>query len=141
MVSILISPERLMLPTRDTEALPDDTSFNPHQPRKADATIVFLGRAQPNFGFNPHQPRKADATPFSRVFVPKRMGFNPHQPRKADATYQAQISNAAGTVSILISPERLMLRSSIPSTSCFPKACFNPHQPRKADATKDKYDN
>ncbi len=40
-VSILISPEGLMLQVSSFSSMLGGTGFNPHQPRRADATVSF----------------------------------------------------------------------------------------------------
>ncbi len=63
--------------------------------------------------------------------------FNPHQPRRADATWPPAfaIQTVNDLVSILISPEGLMLLGVITYNRRETLKGFNPHQPRRADAT------
>ena len=60
--------------------------FNPHRPRRADATRT-RPRARPcRSCFNPHRPRRADATRRLWHRGSSSCCFNPHRPRRADAT-------------------------------------------------------
>ena len=64
------------------------TSFNDHQPQKADVTrLQRLEQRRDLLGFNDHQPQKADVTRMPVVEIQLRDGFNDHQPQTADATY------------------------------------------------------
>ena len=110
-VSILTRLERRMLPVRIKTYFCKAGCFNPHPPRKADATVSGVGRhtgrrdvsiltrlerrmlrcsrlprMPPPIGFNPHPPRKADATERIADCLGGKTCFNPHPPRKADAT-------------------------------------------------------
>ncbi len=107
--------------------------FNPHRPRRADATtaskVISFGsqfQSSPapkgrcngwanrggysSLRFNPHRPRRADATTECIANCLHLYCFNPHRPRRADAT---------------------ILYLTFPGTC----RCFNPHRPRRADAT------
>ena len=109
LVSILTGPEGPMQP--QSSRRPDTSgSFNPHRPRRADATsrtIPVMAAFDPfqsspapkgrcndagqsgrdaQRGFNPHRPRRADATAPARKAKRARGCFNPHRPRRADAT-------------------------------------------------------
>ena len=109
--------------------------FNPHRPRRADATRARRSAAKTHRCFNPHRPRRADATPPSGRSAPTARSFNPHRPRRADATRgddlmplpvdPFQSSPAPKGRCNHGRPARLRTRCR----------CFNPHRPRRADAT------
>ncbi len=103
--------------------------FNPHRPRRADATGCFsrpgavlavsilTGPEGPmqlssrpvmvafalSFQSSPAPKGRCNADVGERTFLPR--GFNPHRPRRADATFCLGDSMPYTTVSILTGPE------------------------------------
>ena len=156
-VSILTGPEGPM--QRATRCMWTWTasSFNPHRPRRADATSPSSSRSGGASRFNPHRPRRADATSGARPRARRRCGFqsspapkgrcnpadttpaggsrgfNPHRPRRADATCRTNRDRRQMRVSILTGPEGPMQRAL--RGVCATHRGFNPHRPRRADAT------
>ena len=143
MVSILTRPEGRMLRSGIVPGARDRPCFNPHPPRRADATLYGrLGALLTLPRFNPHPPRRADATvvagqaplrsplvsiltrPEGRMLPPGHShntsrydGFNPHPPRRADATADDGPVGHIRPVSILTRPEGRMLRHWSPLLS------------------------
>ncbi len=96
------------------------SDFNPHPPRRADATRHAGGDRRTPHHFNPHPPRRADATPSSRWTATPQAYFNPHPPRRADATHPApgQGSAATGTAPPGHRARILFQSSSAPEGGC-----------------------
>ncbi len=131
-VSILTGPEGPMQHSRQQHGR--QPRFNPHRPRRADATTASSTTGRCSRSFNPHRPRRADATQRRAVLLVHEPGFNPHRPRRADATQgRLALGRQLLAVSILTGPEGPMQRT--PRCRPRPCRCFNPHRPRRADAT------
>ena len=96
------------------------SGFNPHRPRRADATYSPTLTARLLWGFNPHRPRRADATIAPPDAVRSRGCFNPHRPRRADATWPGTGAISVSIVSILTGPEGPMQRPALQSRAPAP---------------------
>ena len=110
------------------------SGFNPHRPRRADATVVapvvqlHLVVSILTGPEGPMQPASQGRPP------PLPHCFNPHRPRRADATNRMRSLQDRFKVSILTGPEGPMQRMDSDGRLT-PAQCFNPHRPRRADAT------
>ena len=103
-VSILTGPEgpmQLNSPTRFC----GPRCFNPHRPRRADATTSALCAATASslFQSSPAPKGRCNAPPGPAAGPAVR--FNPHRPRRADATTNRAILRVVPHVSILTGPE------------------------------------
>ncbi|SFO06562.1 hypothetical protein SAMN05421854_101500 [Amycolatopsis rubida] len=123
-------------PHRPDPARPARRRFDPHRPRRADATVAGqvqgsrAGQVSILIGLGGPMPLASRPVTCSR-----RVSFDPHRPRRADATTAAELpGRPGGAVSILIGPGGPMpLRRG---RDCAPrKTSFDPHRPRRADAT------
>ncbi len=155
-VSILTGPEGPMQPPPACQQ-PPARRFNPHRPRRADATSRAEFIVPPFYQFQSSPAPKGRCNACHQYLRRLVVGFNPHRPRRADATATNLSPLLAQIVSILTGPEGPMQRTcctsrhSLPvfqsspapkgrcnrrprAASCPPR-CFNPHRPRRADAT------
>ena len=88
-------------------SLASGSSFNPHRPRKAGATIVCVAIYDiPLFVSILTGPERPVQQDIALVGGRCTIGFNPHRPRKAGATDPATRYGYIYRVSILTGPER-----------------------------------
>ena len=108
--------------------------------------------------FNPHPPRRTDATRREGLCRRRSACFNPHPPRRTDATYAVTTSGIGTSLfqsssapkdgcyresAMPVTPVMVFQSSSAPKDGCywvcagspFCSAGFNPHPPRRTDAT------
>ncbi len=133
-VSILTGPEGPMQRTASTSSLASAMMFQSSPAPKGRCNPYSNSNMEGQRGFNPHRPRRADATigkpvAYIRAVVSILTGpEGPMQPTtRSPATCGESFQSSPA-------PKGRCNTSGGLCSTC--RACFNPHRPRRADATR-----